>query len=235
MWLRQSTANQEIKLGGFLDSTDGNTQETALTIANTDIFLTKGGATTEVNKNSGGATHVANGRYTATLDATDTDTLGILEVDVHVTGALPVHRSYLIVPANVHDSIVAGTDTLQSDVTQWLGTAVAAPSIAGVPEVDATHVSGTVQTANDNGADIKIMVAGIIDGTCSGTPTTTTTNTDITGFAADQITGRTLTFTGGAAEGEQTEITDFVVTNGILTYNELNGVAPGGTDTFKIT
>jgi len=158
MWLRQSTASQEIKLGPFVDSTDGNTQETGLTIANTDIKLTKHGATTEANKNSGGATHIANGRYYAVLDATDTNTLGNLEVDCHPTGALPSHRDYMVVPANVFDSVILGTDTLTVDVIQWLGTAAATPTTAGVPEVDVTYVSGTAQTANDNGADINAIL-----------------------------------------------------------------------------
>ena len=96
MWLRQSTASQEILLAPFVDSSDGNTAETGLTIANTDIKLWKHGATTEANKNSGGATHIAGGRYYAVLDATDTNTLGQLEINVHVAGALPVFRRYQI-------------------------------------------------------------------------------------------------------------------------------------------
>ena len=88
--LKQSTASQEIPLGYFVDSTDGNTEKTAPTIANTDIKLWKAGATTLANKNSGGATHISNGIYYATLDSTDTNTLGPLVVFVHVTGALPV-------------------------------------------------------------------------------------------------------------------------------------------------
>jgi len=182
MWLRQSTASQEIKLGAFLDSTDGNTAETGLTIANTDIKLTKGGATTETNKNSGGATHVAGGRYSAVLDATDTDTLGILEVDVHVSGALAVHRSYLVVPAVVYDAIVLGTDSLDVNVAQWLGTAVATPTVAGVPEVDLTHMAGGTQTVTDlkdfadagyDPATNKVQGVVLVD--------TTTTNTDMRG------------------------------------------------------
>jgi hypothetical protein len=54
MFLRQSTASQEILLGPFVDSTDGVTAETGLTITNTDIKLWKGGTTAEANKNSGG-------------------------------------------------------------------------------------------------------------------------------------------------------------------------------------
>lgn len=39
------------------------------------------------------------------------------------------------------------------NVTQWLGSAVATPTVAGVPEVDLTHVAGTAQTAGDIIAD----------------------------------------------------------------------------------
>mgnify|MGYP000573712765 CR=1 FL=1 len=137
MWLRQSTASQEILLGRFVDSTDGNTEETALTIANTDIKLHKHGATTLASKNSGGATHIANGNYYAVLDATDTDTLGNLEVHVHVAGALAVKREYLVVPAMIFDSIVLGTDRLDTNVT---------------------HVADTAQTAGDLKASITAIL-----------------------------------------------------------------------------
>ena len=71
--LKQSTASQEVPLGYFLDNTDGDTEETGLTIANTDIKIWKNGATTLANKNSGGATHISNGIYYCVLDATDTN------------------------------------------------------------------------------------------------------------------------------------------------------------------
>lgn len=125
MWLRQSTASQEILLGTFLDSTDGDTPMTALTIANTDIKLWFEGATTKANKNSGGATHISGGDYYAVLDATDTATLGKCEVLVHVAGALAVRRSFMILPPAVYDALVLGTDYLQVDVTQVNGVAAA--------------------------------------------------------------------------------------------------------------
>ncbi len=112
--LKQSTASQEIPLGYFVDSTDGNTEKTALTIANTDIKLWKAGATTLASKNSGGATHISNGIYYAVLDATDTDTLGPLVIFVHVTGALPVRLECEVLQANVFESLVAGTEFLET-------------------------------------------------------------------------------------------------------------------------
>ena len=37
----------------------------------------------------------------------------------------------------------------QANVTQWLGTAAATPTVAGVPEVDITHLVGVAQSAAD--------------------------------------------------------------------------------------
>ena len=111
--LKQSTASQEIPLGYFVDETNGNTEETGLTIANTDIKLWKNGATTLADKNSGGATHISNGIYYAVLDATDTNTLGPLVIFCHVTGALPVRVDCCVYAANVYDSLVGASDYLQ--------------------------------------------------------------------------------------------------------------------------
>jgi hypothetical protein len=109
MYLRQSTASQEILLGPFVDSTDGVTAETGLTIANTDIKIWKGGTTSEVDKNSGGATHIASGRYSVVLDATDTNTVGMLEINVAVAGALPVRRQFYVLEEAVFDQIMAAS------------------------------------------------------------------------------------------------------------------------------
>jgi len=88
--LVQSGAGQRVALGPFLDDTDGKTQETGLSIANTNIKIWKNDATALVNKNSGGATHMANGIYYITLDATDTDIPGRMIIFCHMAGALPV-------------------------------------------------------------------------------------------------------------------------------------------------
>lgn len=178
IWLKQSTASQEIPLGYFLDSTDGDTEETALTIANTDIKIWKTGATTLANKNSGGATHISNGIYYCTLDATDTNTLGPMVVFVHESGALATKVECLVLPANVYDSLVGGSDNLQVDTTQWLGTAV---TLSGTskPEVDIYSISSDQVAANNMESDY--------DGTgynkSNSTIGTCTTNTDMVAAA----------------------------------------------------
>jgi hypothetical protein len=155
-YLRQSTASQEILLGTFLDDDDGITPQTALSIANTDIKLFKNGGTTFTNKNSGGATHIATGNYYAVLDATDTNTLGSMEIIVQMADCLPIRREYTVLPAQVYDSLILGTDLLQVDMTQIVGAAVSTSAAQlGVNIVNAGGVSwasgpiGAAQIATD--------------------------------------------------------------------------------------
>lgn len=97
-------------IGPFVDSTDGNTAETGLTIDAADVRLSKNGANI-VAKNSGGCTHDELGYYTCTLDATDTDTVGRLQLMVHESGALPVYHSFQVVEEAIYDALYASTAT----------------------------------------------------------------------------------------------------------------------------
>lgn len=115
IYLRQSTASQEVLLGPFVDSTDGVTAKTALSIANTDIKLFVAGATTLANKNSGGATHISAGNYYAVLDATDTATLGSGAVVCQMSGALAVRHDFIVLTQAVYDAMVLGTEWLSVD------------------------------------------------------------------------------------------------------------------------
>lgn len=109
-YLRQSTASQSRAIGPFLDDTDFITPETGLTIANTDIKLVKNGGAS-ADKNSGGGTHRVNGVYGLTFDATDTATVGELEVSVVVSGAVPVHKTFFVVEEAVYDVMYAANAT----------------------------------------------------------------------------------------------------------------------------
>ncbi|HEU4854955.1 MAG TPA: hypothetical protein VFS89_06660 [Nitrosospira sp.] len=163
-----------------MDDTDGKTQETALTIANTDIRIWKEGGLAEVNKNSGGATHMNSGRYYTVLDATDTNTFGKLEVNVHVTGALPVRREFMVLPTNVYDSLLLGTDNLDVSAIQLAGQTITAA--AGV-----TFPSSVASPTNITG----------------GTITTVTTTTNLTNLPS--IPNNWLTAAGinaGALNGK---------------------------------
>ncbi len=134
LYLRQSTASQEVLLGPFVDSTDGNTAETSLTIANTDIKLWVEGATTLTNKNSGGATHISNGYYYAVLDATDTATVGKMELNVKVSGALAVRREFHVLEEAVYDAMFAASGT---------GVPAALSSLIATAQADLDTITGS--------------------------------------------------------------------------------------------
>lgn len=120
--LKQSTT-ATLALGKFVDSTDGVTSETALTIAQADVRLSKnGGAFAQVNEATS-ASHMENGYYSKPIDGTDTNTAGLLTVAVQPSGALPVRHDYLVWPANIFDSFFS-SDLLQVDLTQISGAAV---------------------------------------------------------------------------------------------------------------
>lgn len=137
--LKQSTA-ATVKLGPFLDETDGKSAETALAIAQADIRLTKNGGAFAQSNNAAGATHDENGYYGVPLDVTDTGTLGRLRVAVSKAGALPVWEDFLVVPANVYDALVLGTDKL---------------------DANAAEIGGTVQTGRDLGASVLLAAAAV--------------------------------------------------------------------------
>lgn len=189
IYLRQSTASQEIPLGYFVDSTDGNTEETALSIANTDIKVWKTGATTLANKNSGGATHISNGIYYCVMDATDTDTIGPLVVFCHVAGALTVRQEVTVLDEAIYDvmfgttapatatNITAGTITTVTNLTNApgagdftatmktsIGTAVAASAVASVTGNVGGNVSGSVGSVVGAVGSVTGNVGGNVTG-----------------------------------------------------------------------
>jgi hypothetical protein len=136
--LRQSTAGQEISLGPFLLSTDGDTAQTALSIANTDIRVKKGAANW-ASKNSGGATHEENGNYFTTVDNIDSSAVGILEFFIHKAGALAVWKTCFVLEANEYDSLV-GAAVKSANLTQWLGGTPGA-LVSGRPDVSVGAVA----------------------------------------------------------------------------------------------
>lgn len=240
MYLRQSTASQVVLLGRFLSSTDGDTERTALSIANTDIKLRKHGGTTLVSKNSGGGTHIANGAYYATLDATDTDTVGQLEVITHVSTALATQRVYQVLEEAVYDALFAasapGYVTDQPvNVTKLLGTAWLTPGTAGTPDVNVKLIGGTSQTGRDIGASVLLsngtgtgqlkLASGYVAMTwadiaapttsvaLTGTTIATTQKVDVETIKTNPVVnGGTITFPSGATLASTTNITAGTIT-----------------------
>ena len=137
LFLKQST-EITFKIGPFLDATDGVSEETGLAGGGTEI--SKNGAAFAAGPTLG--THDAEGWYPITLTTTHTNTLGRFQIKSHASAThLPVWHECMVLPANVYDSLVAGSDVLQADVTQLSGDATAADNAESF--FDGTGYAGT--------------------------------------------------------------------------------------------
>jgi hypothetical protein len=144
--LRQSTA-VTVVIGPFLDSVDAVTPRTALSISQADVRLSKNGGTFAQKSQASAASHLENGWYSCALDATDTNTLGRLVLAVTESGAVPVWHEFLVVPANVYDSLVGGGDRLEVDVVQAGGNTLS--QSGGLLNANVTQWAGAATASDD--------------------------------------------------------------------------------------
>lgn len=119
-YLRASTETT-IKLGPFLDETDMKTEETGLTIGQTDVRISKNGGDFSAKSGASGLTHDEFGYYDCVLLAGDVNTLGRLTIAVGATGAVPVRDDYEVLSQQAYDSLVLGSDTLEVDIIKVNG------------------------------------------------------------------------------------------------------------------
>ena len=124
--LRQSTS-VDVPIGPFLDSLDGITAETALTITQPDVRLKKNNANWAQKNAAQTLSHEENGFYEVTLDATDTNTVGLLRLAVFESGAAPVWEDFQVLEEVVYDGFYEA----------------AAPGFAGV-EIDSPGDIGDI-------------------------------------------------------------------------------------------
>jgi hypothetical protein len=181
MFLRQSTASQVIELGPFVDDTDFKTAEPSLTISNTDIKLRKHGTTSHVSKNSGGASHISNGYYHATLNATDTNTIGLMEVHVNVAGALPVWTRFQVVEEAVYDALFNDGAPAYNGAQVVASVTGAVGSVTGAVGSVTGNVGGNVtgsvgSLAAQAKADVNAEVDSALNTAIPGSPTANSIN-----------------------------------------------------------
>lgn len=246
-FLKQNTSIK-VAMGPFVDATDGFTLETAIAFATTEANAIKSdaAAVTDIGINTWSA-HLGGGYYNVTLTAGNTDTLGMLVLEAHDTAARPVRREFMVVPANIYDSLIAGTDKLDVNLNQinenaiagfltgttrlktdveLLGANAIASFLSGTTglNADVTKVSGSA-TAADN---MELAALGIISATVQSGSSTTVVKTNLTEATNDHYNGRLIIFVTGLLAGQAGTITDYAgaskdVTVSILTEAPANG------------
>lgn len=157
-----------------------------------------------------------------------TGTVGGTSVVGYVIAEFSIEARSALIPTTAARTLdVSATGEADANVTQWLGTAAAAPTVAGVPEVDLTHIVGTAHGSTQIRANVVQIdgsangvtalqrsansIVRITVGAASTTTSVVSSSTLPAGAAADQFKGRIMIFdantTTTALRGQATDIT----------------------------
>ena len=231
--LKQSTA-VDVLVGPFVDSSDGDTEETALTINSADVKLSKNGQTMAGKNQATACVHDSQGMYKCALDATDTDTIGNMVLFVHVAGALAARHEFQIVEEAVYDSLfgsgataiaTAASITALNDfdpATDTVANVTTTANVTNQVTADVTAISGDAAAANN--------LEAMFDGTgysdtnapaTQGQATTIDTNVDSIKAVTDSVeTGSAVAGTLSATQmsTDLTEATNDHYNGRLLTF-----------------
>ncbi|KPL25595.1 MAG: hypothetical protein AMJ75_00355 [Phycisphaerae bacterium SM1_79] len=159
MQILKADTQVDVRMGPFVDVGDGFTPETAVTLAGggdnadeAEMLEHNGAATVDISGNAWDPIPGCDGWYDLTLTAAQLDTEGLLDIVIQNDSVhLPVHARFMVVNANVYDSLFAAatTDYLQTDVTQIAAAAVATGTAQlGVNVVNWNAQAVTLSTGN---------------------------------------------------------------------------------------
>ena len=244
-WLRQNTGTTLI-IGAFVDISGSPT--VGLTLAPSAIILSKNGGALAAKQDAATATATTLGHYRCDLTASDTDTLGRLRLACHPSGVLGVWHDYMVVPANVWDSMF-GADKLDVNAVEIGSSSVAAANVVtNIPNLDTAVSTRSILDASGVWSYTNRLITDMTGSALASINNIPSANwnftnrliTDMTGSALASInnipsanwnfTTRMITdMTGSAKTAVNTEMLDVLVTD---TFAELAAV-PAAASSIK--
>ena len=174
-FLRQNTAVR-ITVGPFFDKTDGVTPETSLTVTNCMLTLmvddddgTAANLIIDAAATASGGNndmvHVTNddaGFYDLELTAAQTNYVGRAMLAItDAANHCPVFHEFMIVPANVYDSLF-GTDKLQVDAVEVSSDSTAADNLEAACDGNTYNVGGGAIVAASCTASTPALIADAV-------------------------------------------------------------------------
>jgi len=232
--MRQSTTVTVI-MGPFLDSTDGITPETALSIPAASVMISKAGGVFGAKSEASACAHQTGGLYSCTFNATDTGTRGNFFVSIQVAGALPVWERFTIYNTDGYDFLFSTSNlfALATTISGQVATAqLDLDLITGANGVilnstQANYAPATAASLATLTANVAV-IDGIVDeilidtgATLDGKLNTMTTTLGTINGNVTAVKGKTdsLQFTGtGRVQSNLATVNDFVVNgNGTTT------------------
>jgi hypothetical protein len=185
MWAKQSTAATLI-VGPILDSSGA--EFTTAVIG--DLSISKNGGTLTAMASAATLTHIANGQYTLVTTTGNLDTLGRAQITCNKSTYQMPTVNLMVVPANVFDSMVLGTDALDVSAIQFAGQTITAAAGVTVPSsiaspTNITAATGVVLSGVTHTGAVIPTVSTVTNGV------TVSTNNDKTGYTASTVTDKT--------------------------------------------
>ena len=129
-----------VKMGPFVSSADGYTEQTSLTLSQADFRLSKNGGNMAQKNDTGSGTHDEVGWYDVDLNTTDTNGLGRLDIAVSEAGSLPVWATFMVMSEQEYDSFF-GSGVLATSATNLSEVDVGIVE-ANLTEIDSISLSG---------------------------------------------------------------------------------------------
>lgn len=228
--LKQST-NVIVRIGPFVDVTDGFTPETGITLGAADEAeaLRQSAATLDISGATWAAVVGADGWYSLTLDTTATSTVGELIVVVQDDSECrPVYAEFMVVEEAIYDALfgASATGALPVSTGGIASTAFAAGAINAAAIADgaidrATFAADTgLQTIRSNTAAAGAAGTLTLDASASATN--------------DFYNLCWVYLTGGTGAGQIRLITDYVGATQVATVSPNWVTTPDNTSTFAV-
>jgi len=231
--LKQSTS-VDIRVGPFVDSTDGVTPETGVTLGAADQaeVLKANGAATAAMAGAFVAVTGSDGWYDYTVATGDVDTVGeVVFVVQDASVSLPVYVRAMVLEENVYDAIYLAAASLGTDITgidTKLDDAMGATFVTGTDSLESLRNRGDAAwTGGPTTSASGTAVAG-----------STTTLTEEVGQESPEnsLIGQILHITSGTGAPQSKAIESNVFATGVITViGTWPGVSPNSTSVYQVT
>ena len=161
MYLLKQSIAATITFGPALDTSAAPV--TGLTKGGVDeVGVYKEAGTALVDLSAVDFTHRAGGMYTTVLAVGSVDTLGKLRFYVRDDSeCIPIWEDFMVLPANVYDALVSGSDRLQVHTAEITNDLITAAIIAtGAIDADSLKEDAVAKIADGVGADLGYTSGG---------------------------------------------------------------------------
>jgi hypothetical protein len=230
MQILKADTQKIVRIGPAVDISDGYTCLATLDISTADYAYMMHGDSVEVDisSNTWAAVTSVTGWYDLTLTAAQLTTEGPMTIAIYdVSLCLPVYAHFMVVSANVYDSLYAPatTDYLQVDTIQVSGTTEDLPTATALAtaQTDLDTITGS------DGVTLATAQANYAPSTATALATAQTDLDTLTGSDGATLATSQPNYAPATPAQVNTEVVDALATD---TYAELSGV-PAATATLS--